>query len=204
LLAELKAALDGCVPVVGEIGMPGFVGELAGTLPDGCAVIAAEVRARAAATRKGTAPATLPKPFVPVIVPEPTPGPTISIFALENLSFRDERGQRRTVSAFHIEALPADRAQIALKRGLAVLPDSPRAQAIIRNPAGLPHLHDPTKMHDLDRDPNTVAVFNHQTGKFIRDEPGPQFQEYDRGPARPASWVDPHPVEPVPGAPDEF
>jgi hypothetical protein len=137
-LGELKAALDECIPVVGEIGMPGFIGELVKTLPDGCAVIAAEVRARAAATRNGTAPATLPKPFIPQIVTEPVESPTISIFALENLSFRDEHGQRRTVSAFHIEALPADRAQIALKRNLAVLPDSAHAQAIIKNPHGLP------------------------------------------------------------------
>jgi len=126
----------------------------------------------------------------------------ISVFALENLTFRDEHGQRRTVSAFHIEALPADRAQIALKRNLAVLPDSAHAQAIIKNPHGLPHLHDPAKMHDLDRDPNTVSVYQH--GRHVRDEPGPQFQPYDRGPARPASWVDPHPVEPMPGSPDEF
>jgi hypothetical protein len=201
MLAELKAALDGCVPVVGEIGMPGFVGELIVALPDGASVIAAEMRARGAEILAGRAPASLPKPFVPQIVAEPPKSPTISIFALENLSWKGERGQQ-IASAFTIMALPADRAQIAMKRGLAILPDSERAQAIIKNPHGLPHILDPAKMHDLDRDPRTVSVY--RGGKHVRDEPGPQvFEQFDRGPARSASWVNPHP-EPTPGAPDEF
>jgi hypothetical protein len=192
MLADLKEALDGCVPVVGEIGMPG----LAGAFP---ARVAAP-RARTSATI--VAKPSLPQPFVPQIVEKPKPGPTTSIFALENLTWRTERGQQ-TVSAFHIEALPTDHAEIALKRGLAILPDSERykeMQATAKK-VGWPHLLDPMKMHDLDRDPKTVSVY--RGGKKIGEEvPGPQFQEFDRGPARPASWMTPH-IEPTPGRDDE-
>jgi hypothetical protein len=202
VLADISAALDGCLPVCGEIGMPTFISELIKTLPDGFATIVAEVRTRANATRAGSAPATLAK-TVPTLVPEPIATiEAISVFALENLTWRTERGQQ-TLSAFHIEALPFEPAQIALNRGLAVLPDSERAQAIIRNKAGLPHLHDPAKMYDLDRDPGLVAVY--RDGRHVRDEPGrPVFEAYDRGPPRPASWVNPHPIEPTLGQADEF
>jgi len=168
MLADLKEALDGCVPVVGEIGMPGFVAELVKTLPDGCAVIAAEVRARAAATLAGSAPATLPKPFVPQIVETPK-GPTMEVFALEHLKWRPSApGELSHADAFHLVALPSHYAEIALERHVACLPDDPRVQAIIKNKhgpsAGVP------KTIDLDKDPRTVSVYSHSSGKHLRDE----------------------------------
>jgi len=113
MLGALKEALDACVVVVGEIGMPGFIAELVKTLPDGCVVIASEVRARADATRAGSAPAILAK-TVPTLVPEPPKGPTTHVFCLESLTWKDERGQPQHADAFHIVALPSDRAAIAL------------------------------------------------------------------------------------------
>ena len=47
--------------------------------------------------------------------------PTISIFALERLSWLDEHDQRQGCGPFQIVALPDKAAKIALERGLAIL-----------------------------------------------------------------------------------
>ncbi|MGO9236673.1 MAG: hypothetical protein ACLP4V_22335 [Methylocella sp.] len=196
-LADLKEALDGCVPIVGEIGMPGFIAELVKTLPDGFAVIVAEVRARAAATLTGSAPASLPRPFVPQIV-EKKIEPTIQIFALEHLRWTPAAaGELSQADAFHIVALPVKYAEIALERRVACLPDDPRAEAIRANRHG-PSAGAPRTV-DLDRDPNAVAVYQH--GRHVRDEPA-QFVPFDRGPAR-TIFVDRPEPQPGPSDPNE-
>jgi len=205
MLADLKEALDGCVPVVGEIGMPGFVAELVKALPDGCITIAAEVRGRGAATLAGRAPASLAKPFIPQIVEKPI-GPTKQIFALEHLRWKPTGpGEASQADAFHLVALPVKYAQIALDLRVAVLPDDPRVQAIRSNrhgpSAGVP------KIVDLDRDPRTVSVFDHATGRHIRDElPAAlePFQNYRAGEAPKQVWMDRGPEpEPDQSGPNE-
>jgi hypothetical protein len=172
---------DDAEAVLGVVGMKELTANLHRELPPGIELMAAEIRARADATLAGRAPATLPAPPILEVVREEPPPPTIQVFALERLSWLDERGQRRDCGPFSYHALPPKAAKIALARGLALEPDSMRVKEILSNKHGLPHLVDPMKTYDLDRDPNTVEVF--RGGKKIGEET-PQFQPYDRGPPR--------------------
>jgi hypothetical protein len=199
VLANISAALSNCIPVVGEIGMPTFIGELGKTIPDGLAVIVAEVKARASATRAGSAPAILAK-TVPTLVPatEPAPGPTIQIFALEPLKWKPAGpGELSQASAFAITALPVKYAKIALEHHFALEPDDPRVRNIIRNPhgpsAGIP------RWRDLDH-LDTVNVYSAGSGKFLREEiPGeaPTFENFRKNEAPKKVWVS-RPADPQP------
>jgi hypothetical protein len=162
-LLELKSAVDAIADIVGPSGLPTLLGNMSIEVPNAVAFFVGELRARAEKTLAGSAPATLPKPFVPTVVPEPPKGPTTQIFALQNLTWRDERGQPQHADAFHIMQLPADRAEIALQRGLAIPPDSERAQGMIRNPAGMPHLYDARRIYDLDRSKHRGGLSRRET-----------------------------------------
>lgn len=80
--------------------------------------------------------------------------------------------------------MPTKAAKIALERGLAILLDSDRYKQMREEAkkTGWPHLIDAQRVFDLDRDPNTTAVFS-SAGRKIRDEPG-KFEVMDRGPPR--------------------
>jgi hypothetical protein len=160
---------DDAEAILGVVGMKELAGNLHRELPPGIELMVAEIRARAEATLVGKAPATLPAPPILEVVREEPPSPTIQIFTLERLSWLDEHGQRRDCGPFSYHALPPKAAKIALARGLALEPDSMRVKEILSNKHGLPHLADPMKTYDLDRDPNTVEVF--RGGKKVREEP---------------------------------
>jgi hypothetical protein len=159
---------DDAEAILGVVGMKELTANLHRELPPGIELMVAEIRTRAEATLAGKAPATIPAPPVLEVVREEPPPPTIQIFALERLSWLDERGQRRDCGPFSYQALPPKAAKIALARGLALEPDSMRVKEILSNKHGLPHLVDPMKTYDLDRDPNMVEVF--RGGKKVREE----------------------------------
>ena len=156
-------------------------------LPPSIEILVGELRGRAQHTLSGTAPPSLPAPPKLEVVPEPPPAPSVQVFTLESLQWCGERGRRESCGPFQIHALPTPVAKIALARGLALKPDSKRAQAIIHNKAGLPHLTDSTKTFDLDRPEGTVEVY--RDGRKVREEPQQRFTPLDRGPPRQA-WVD--------------
>jgi hypothetical protein len=160
-------------------------------LPPGIELMIAEIRARAEATIAGKAPATLPAPpKLEIVAPEPE-SPTISIFSLESLSWLD-KGVRAGCAPFQIVALPIEAGKIAMERGLAIEPNSPRYVAMREEAkrTGWPHLTDAQKVYDLDRDPSTTSVYS-SGGRKLRDEQ--TFTQMDRGPPRKASWVNPAP-----------
>jgi hypothetical protein len=68
-------------------------------------------------------------------------------------------------------------------RGLAIPPDSDRYKAMREEAkkTGWPHLTDAQKTYDLDRDPNTTAVFS-SGGRKVREEQ--TFTRIDKGPPR--------------------
>jgi len=89
---------------------------------------------------------------------------------------------------------------------LAILPDSPRAREIIKNPVGMPHLWNPQKIVDLDRDPRLVSVYDHNTGRHIRDELPTEFENYRANEPPRKVWIERGPEpEPEPGGgPNDF
>jgi hypothetical protein len=81
---------------------------------------------------------------------------------------------------------PSRTASPALERGLAILLDSDRYKEMYETArkVGLPHLVDPMKVYDLDRDPGTTSVYS-SGGKKVREEqPEQTFTRIDRGPPR--------------------
>jgi hypothetical protein len=65
--------------------MPEFLRNVLRELPGAAETLAATARLRAEQTLAGSAPASLPKPFVPEVV-EPEPAePTIEVFTLANI-----------------------------------------------------------------------------------------------------------------------
>ncbi|MFZ3328218.1 MAG: hypothetical protein WA231_21060 [Methylocella sp.] len=187
VLEGLRVAIGASLPIIGQNGLADLLGNLTTEVPAAVELFVSELRARADQTLAGTAPPTMPAPFVPVIVEETPKMPTTTIFSLERLYWLDERGQRQNCGPFQIHGLPTEAANIALKRGLAILPDSDRYRQIreLARTVGLPHLIDPMKTYDLDRHPNTTSVFSYG-GKKLRDEPG----KFEAMPAKPPRNVE--------------
>jgi hypothetical protein len=185
--------------LLGSSGLPTLLQNLAVEIPAAIAIHAAELRARAARVREGTAPPSLPAPPQLEIVKVEPVAPTISIFSLQSLQWRDAAGRLEVCGPFQIHALPVKAAKTALARNLALEPASPRAQAIIHGKDGQPHLLDPGKTYDLDADPNEKK----QTGPGGPGplRPAPQIQVIDRGPPRTAHFA--KGPEPKPGGPND-
>ena len=171
-LLTLKEAIGAVLPIIGPNGLADLLSNLSVEIPGAVELFISELRARAAQTLAGTAPATLPAPPVLTIVEESMTMPTISIFTLERLSWLDGRDQRQSCGPFQIVALPDKAAKIALARGLAILPDSDRYKQMreTARKVGLPHQVDPMKVFDLARDPSTTAVYS-SGGRKLREEP---------------------------------
>ena len=172
--------------LLGNSGLPTLLENLAVEIPQAVAVFTAELHARAQRTLDGDAPASLPAPpQLTVITPEKA-APTIQVFSLQSLQWRDERGAPQVAGPFQIAALPAAKAKVALQRHWAVEPASPEAQQIIKG--AQPHIFDPGKIHDLDLDPHAPKVIN-PLGKITAQPPIPGFTVIDRGPPQPARFV---------------
>jgi hypothetical protein len=106
-LLTLKEAIGTVLPIIGQNGLPELLGNIGAEIPSAVELFVSELRARAAQTLAGTAPATLPAPPVLTIIEETSGMPTISIFTLESLSWLDEHDQRRHCGPFQIVALPS-------------------------------------------------------------------------------------------------
>jgi protein-tyrosine-phosphatase len=200
VLTVFREAFEAAGHILGPSGWPQLLQNMSVEIPQAGETYVAELRARAVATLENPATlATLPqKPKLEVIKPEPAP-PTIQIFSLQTLAFQDYHGKSQVVGAYHYHALPPAAAKEAIRRNLALPEDSDRIRELIKNP---PHLLNAGRVFDLDEDPDAPKKVD-QRGRVVPVQE-PIFQEIDRGPARPASWIDPHPVEPPqPGRDDE-
>ena len=132
----------------GDIGLFKLLDELESSLPSSFAILASEMRGRAEETIAGRAPATLPVPE-PVIPPLP-PIPRQSIFALQNLKWKNPQRPLETelCERFSFASVPVELAAKALDSGLAILPDDERVAKLKYNKrGGPPH---PASCHDLD------------------------------------------------------
>jgi len=141
------AAIEAGRFVFGEIGLYKLLDELESSLPSSFAILASEMRGRAAETIAGRAPATLPVPEV--IIP---PAPSISrtrVFALQNLKWTDPETHRLTLcERFDVCALPSSLAELAMSKNLAIDPELDRARELIKQRRGAPPLQE--KCFDLD------------------------------------------------------
>ncbi len=190
VLLALRDAISAAVPIIGPNGFPDLLGNLGAEIPSAIELFVSELRARAAQTLAGTAPATLPAPPVLTIIEEPPATETIEVFANESLCWKDHRGQLARLDAHHIGQLPVHAAETALARNLAYKLDDSRFLKMreTARKVGLPHLVDPQKVYDLDRDPNTASVYS-SGGKKLREEP--TFEIMASRPPRQAEWVKP-------------
>jgi hypothetical protein len=143
-----QADVEAARVVVGDIGMYDVYRRLLDEMPAAHALIAAEMRGRAAETIAERAPASLPVPEA-VISPLP-PIPRQSIFALQNLKWRNPARPQEFELAerFSFASVPVDRAAKALDLGVAAVPDDERVAKLKYNKRGAPP--HPASCHDLD------------------------------------------------------
>ena len=201
---------DDVVNVTGSVGMAEIVDRLLSDdkynpgLGPAVKIFADQLRARAADITRGAGLPTLPVPFVPQVVEKQKPGPTIEVYALQHLRWKQTApGELCSADAFHIVALPSHYAKLALERSLALPPDHPRVQEMVRNKHG-PSAGVPRSV-DLDEDPNMVSVYEFGTGKHLRDElPGANqpFQNYRANEPVKKVWVSRPEPQPEPGSSD--
>jgi hypothetical protein len=171
--------------IVGEIGIFELFARLEAELPPAFALIAGELRTRAAMTIAGHAPAALPQP-VEIAIPVP-PIPRTRIFAMQNLKFRDpETNQVRLVERFDIVELPNRLVDLAISKNLVIDPESERARELIKQRRGAPPLQE--RCYDLD------------TGQSPQPSgplPFDAFRRVDRGPPIKMNLAPPPAFEPV-------
>lgn len=191
-LAAVHAWLqDDAEVILDVVGMKELAENLHRELPPGIELMVAEIRARAEATLAGKAPAALPAPpILEVVREEPQATETIEVFANESLCWKDHRGQLARLDVQHIGQLPVHAAKIALARNLAYKLDDPRYLTMreTAKKVGWPHVLDPQRVIDLDRDPNTVSVYS-SGGRKVREEP--VFEVMASQPPRQAEWIKP-------------
>jgi hypothetical protein len=183
-LLTLKDAIAAVLPVIGPNGLADLLGNLSVEIPVPVELFVSELRARADAVLAGTAPPTLPAPPVLTVIEETLKMPETTVVTLQRLSWSvDDR--RQDCGAYQIVAMPVEKADIALARNLAVLPDSDRYRQMreTAQKVGWPHLIDPDRTYDLDRPEGTAGVYSY-SGKKLRDEPPQTFTPFDRGPAK--------------------
>jgi hypothetical protein len=173
-------------PVTGEIGLFDLYKRLINEMPAAHALIASEMRGRAAETIAGHAPATLPVPEV--VIPPAAPIPRQSIFALQNLKWRNPvRPQEfELAERFSIVNVPAPLAAKALENGIAIPPDDERVAKLKYNRKGGPPI--PEKCVDLN------------TGELPKPPSGPipwGLEVINRGAPTKMSLAPPAVFEPV-------
>jgi hypothetical protein len=134
--------------VFGEIGLYKLLDELESSLPSSFAILASEMRGRAAETIAGRAPATLPTPEPQPVAAEPIPRQMV--FLLKDAKWRSpgrplefELGER-----FSFANVPAELAARAPENGVAILPESEQAQKWKYNKRGGPPI--PEKCIDIE------------------------------------------------------
>lgn len=194
--------------LLGASGLPTLLENLAVEIPNAIAIHAAGLRARAEQTLAGSAPASLPQPFVPEVVKtEPAPD-TIEVFAAAvDLVWKDHRGQPQRLGVYQIGRLPVHAATIALQENLAFKLDDARYTAMREEArkTGWPHQHDPGAIRDLDRPAGTLAIYS-SSGRKLRDEaPSKPFANIREHEPVKEVWIDRGP-EPKPGGngPNDF
>ena len=150
LLAAVRnsaADIETSRQIVGEIGIFELFARLGAELPPAFALIAGELRGRAAMTLDGHAPAALPQP-VEISIPAP-PIPRTRVFALQNLKWTDLETHRLTLcERFDVCALPNSLVDLAISKNLVIDPESDRARELIKQRRGAPPLQE--RCYDLD------------------------------------------------------
>ena len=97
VLQGILSAYENAKAVTGETGMPVILTNMAQEVTSAVATIVAELRARANQTLAGSAPPSLPAPFIPEVVqPEPVV-PTTQIFSLATLQYKDAHGRSNSL-----------------------------------------------------------------------------------------------------------
>jgi hypothetical protein len=213
-LAPVPEALQGLLEAMGTVEhlqgpgarLPALLKSLIEEIPASVSGLIGELRDRAANTLAGSAPPRLPEvPKLEIVTPA-APGPTISVFTLQRLSWRDEQGAKQQCGNYQIIGLPAKVAKIALERRLAIEPDSDRCKEMRESARrfGWPDVLDPMKIYDLDRDPNTKVMIDHRTGRLFDQPPqaAPAIQAGLRG--EPYKVFVSKPADPKPVSEEQF
>ena len=189
LLAAVRnsaADIETSRQIVGEIGIFELFARLGAELPPAFALIAGELRGRAAMTLGGHAPASLPMPEI--VIPPAPPIPRQSIFALQNLKWRNPAQPQdfELAERFGFANVPAELAHKALENGIAILPDDERVAKLKYNrKGGAPH---PATCHDLDTGEAPAPIGN---------LPWDAFRRVDRGGPVRMSLAPPATLEPI-------
>jgi hypothetical protein len=180
------AAIEAGRFVFGDIGLYKLLDELESSLPSSFAILASEMRGRAAETIAERAPAALPVPEV--VIPPVPPIPRQMVFALKDIKWRNPTRPQEFELAerFSFVNVPVELAHKALENGIAILPDDERVEKLKYNKRGGPPI--PEKCIDLD------------TGKMPKPPSAPipwNLQVLDRGPPTRMSLAPPAVFEPA-------
>jgi hypothetical protein len=181
-----QADVEAARVVVGDIGMYDVYRRLLDEMPAAHALIAAEMRGRAAETIAERAPAALPVPEV--VIPAVPPIPRQMVFALKDIKWRNPARPQEFELAerFSSANVPTDLAAKALENGIAVLPDDERVAKLKYNRKGGPPI--PEKCIDIE------------TGEMPKPPSGPvpwNLQVLDRGPPTRMTLSPPATFEPI-------
>jgi hypothetical protein len=142
-------------------------------VPAASDLIAKLLRVHAASVLAGTAPAKMRKPDAPLIVPMVVKPPTVTLFALRPVKFRNANGELIVTQKFQDAELPPDAAKRALELGACVRLSDPLRKAHHGTTPGHPHAD---LAFDLDS-----AEPEHKPVEPIMSSASP-FTVVDRGP----------------------
>jgi hypothetical protein len=176
VIAELAAYTAWATRFIPEAaGLANYCKASRAEIPEALALIGKTAGYHAAAVLSGTAPATLRKPeapFVPAVIAKP---PTVQLFAMRPVKWKDVNGKLTTAQKFTDAQLTPQAAMRALASGACVNMSDPLRRQHHGTTAGNA---DPRLAFDLDAEPERKA-------DPITASVPPQFTVVDRGPAVP-------------------
>jgi hypothetical protein len=153
--------------------MARFVGNTTAQVEVAAGFALAELRAMATSIRDGSAPIPAPKLVPePVTVIEPPP-PSMTVFMLRSVNYRDHDGRVRFVGQYEDAMMPVPTAQRALRRGVAVSVADPR-RAQLRGARGGDFNPSARDVVDLD------GIEEPKGMPYIGSDRAPLFTEIDR------------------------
>jgi hypothetical protein len=152
-------------------GLHSFAITTQAQVPEATQLIASLLRSHATAVLNGSAPATLAEPPAPFIEPTPVIEPTVELFTLRSIKWRDHNAVQKVVHQYNDVQLPQRLAENALAcRACVPITDSRRA---LRGSHG--SHPNPAHAYDLDSDAEPSEP-------GVADSNKPEFQVVDRGP----------------------
>jgi hypothetical protein len=154
-----------------------FCKTITNEIPQNAELITKLLRQHGASVIAGSAPSAMPQPPQPYVeVLPPLREPTVQLFALRSIKWRDDQGQQRFVGQYRDAPVPQRLVARSLRSGACVPVTDPRRAKLHTQGDTTQH---PDGAFDLD------AEEERQAEPIMASAPPPTFQVVDRGPPIP-------------------